>query len=238
MAINQEDKNKLKRYGKTLSLEDSLRNPEVNQDSRLLSNISLSLGDEILSDPLMALRMPLSELSFETQRYMGYNFDNEGSDPNYNGFNINKIVTDNLDDILNEYINKLNPEIKKAGKDKIKASFEAGKELMKLEPEQVRALSKGSDRDKQMLMYGQRASNKPYLSQNVSFYEDPSQARSLMTRLHGEAFLKEIKDAGGNVTHYEIDKDKLKSHYDITDSNVDTAKDNKMKYAMMATQLS
>ena len=260
MTINIEDKNKLKAYGGILSLEDNLRNTQVTQDPRALANVSMGLGNEVLGDPLMAVRMPLPELSLETQRYLEANWN----DPN-SGYNIDNLITSNTDEILNEYASVVNQKLQKTTERAKKSIEEAGKEwkglsketvaytigteiIRTLEPEQLRAISEGSESDKKNAMYRQRAGSRPYLTGNVAFYEDPTQAESLMIRLTGEQFIKEIKpsEEGGIVT-YELDKDKLKSYYNINPQKKDDggndvldeekAKVNRKKYALMALTL-
>lgn len=264
MAISQEDLGKLKKYGTVLSLEESLRNSVINQDPSRLSDISMALGDEVLGDPLMATKMPPQELAVQARQYINGNWITDGTE-NYRGFNIDGIVTGNSEEILGRYTSTINDKISKTAEKAKKDTQEKGKkwkglskegvayligmEIMQtLEPEQLREISERSESEKRNLIYEQRRKSKPYLTSNVAFYEDPSQAESLMIRLMGEQFIKEIQPPQeGGILTYEVDREKLGKYYSINPNkknedgtevlDENKARENRQKYVLMATKI-
>ena len=94
MTLTNENLDLLKKYGSVRGLESSLNDSDVNQNPRQLSKVLQNLGAEVLEDPLMGLRRNPADMSNETLRYLGYNWDHE------NGYNISGIIDENLDEIV------------------------------------------------------------------------------------------------------------------------------------------
>ena len=264
MNISQEKLKTLKGYGKVLGLEEALRDSRTNQDPTRLSNVSTALGEMVLDDPLMSVRMPTQELALEARQYINGNWETDGTE-NYRGFNISGIVTENSDEILGMYVSTINDRIGKTAEKAKKATQEKGKEwkglskqdvayligmeiMQTLEPEQLREISGKSESEKRNFMYQERSKSRPFLTRNVAFYEDPSQAESLMIRIMGEQFIKEIgpSEEGGAVT-YEVDREKLGKYYNVNpmkknaegveELDKDKARENREKYALMVTKM-
>ena len=72
----------------------------------------------------MGLRRNPADMSNETLRYLGYNWDHE------NGYNISWIIDENLDEIVEKYSTKLDEQLQEAGDDKVKASEIAGANIL------------------------------------------------------------------------------------------------------------
>lgn len=219
MPLNQNDKEKLRKYGRVLSLEDSLRDTQINQDPRMLSNVLMGLGNDVIGDPLQALRRNPYDIASETSRYLGFNWNQEG------GERISQIIENNQAEILETYARKVDTALQEAGNDKIKASRIAGKVILSLTPESLRQIKNASESEKRNRMYGIRAQNRPYLTSNTAFYEDASQATDLMVRTTGAEFLQ--SEGEGENIRYKIDRNKINEVF----------AENKKVYAIMASQM-
>jgi len=229
--ITSLDRENLKKFGRTILLEDMIKDSDISQDPARLGSILSDLSLEVLGDPNTALRLPLPAFANEIQRYLDYNWQNSGGE-NYKGYDIDRVITSNYNYILEEYAKLVDEQLSKVGNNKEKAALILGSLLLQLEPESMRKLKGKSESERKNIVYHERLTNRPYLSQNVAFYEDSTQAESIMVRLKGAEFIEPVtKD--GKVAGYRLNKDKLGKHYDINDK--DNAIDNKNRYAIMST---
>ena len=218
MPLNPNDKEKLRKYGRVLSLEDSLRDTQINQDPRMLGNVLMGLGSDVIGDSLQALRRNPYDIASETSRYLGFNWNQEG------GERISQIIEDNQAEILETYARRIDTALQEAGNDKIRASRIAGEAILSLTPENLRQIKNASESEKRNMMYGIRAQSRSYLTQNTAFYEDASQATDLMVRTTGAGFLQ--SEGEGEHIRYRIDRSRINEAF----------ADNKKVYAVMASQ--
>jgi len=204
MALNKNEKDTLKEYGNVSHLENLLNVESINQNPRQLSHLLPNLSNIVFGDPLMALRMPLYEVQNETNKYLNSQLST-----------IDPLVIGNVDEIISDYAMKLNPKIEESGNDKIKAATNLGLNIMQLDPEEIAKLEKMTDSEKRNIVFGNRLKTKPHLTRNVAFYEDGGAATQIMAQITGEQFLKETKNANGNIV-YNLNEAKFKKEFDVT----------------------